>query len=153
MKQLILDIIFPCFCQNNIYGYEYNSTCYKSCPKKTNVLSNISYLCQDLNCELEGKYYDYNQTKCIETIPEGFYSNDSDLKTIDYCHQDCKTCNNKETENNSNCQSCNETQLLYLGNCINTCNYGYFNNSNNDKICYCPNEKCKGVYIRKFGKR
>ena len=53
----ISDNNYSGFCQSNICGYEYNNTCYKSCPKKTNVLSNISYLCQDLNCEKEGKIY------------------------------------------------------------------------------------------------
>ena len=61
-------------------------------PKKTNILSNINYLCLDLECEKNNKIYDYNQTECIDIIPEGFYINDSLFKTIDYCHKDCKSC-------------------------------------------------------------
>ena len=112
-------------------------------PKKTNILFNNSYSCKYLNCENNNSYYNFNQDECINIIPDGFFLNDSFLNTIDQCHNDCKTCDKKEDINTTNCNSCYEPYFLYLGNCTTSCVNGYYNDSNNNKICYCPNNKCE----------
>ena len=142
---LPLNFTYKCtdICQSNIYGYEYNYTCYKKCPKKTNILFNNSYSCKYLNCENNNSYYNFNQDECIDIIPDGYFLNDSSLNTIDQCHKDCKTCDKKEDINTTNCNSCYEPYFLYLGNCTTSCVNGYYNDSNNNKICYCPNNKCE----------
>ena len=131
------------FCNNKLYGYEYNNTCYESCPKKTNVLNANDYLCQDLNCINKSQYYNYYQNECISEIPDGFFLNDSIKNTTDKCHFSCKTCNKKESSDNTNCESCIESLFLYLGNCTTICEHDYFSDSHGNKICYCPNQKCK----------
>ena len=145
------------YCNNSLYGFEYNDTCYKACPKKTNVLNtNITdYLCKNLNCEKLGKYYNYNQTDCIDEIPDGYFLNDSNYNTIDKCYRDCKTCDKKEFSFNSNCNSCIDTlylQYFDFGNCTSSCINGYYNDSNNNKICYCPMNKCKECTLESLNK-
>ena len=137
-------------CQSNIYGYEYNNTCYNSCPIRTNIISNISYLCEDLNCEKKSKYYNISQNECIDNVPDGYYVNDTILKTIDKCHSDCKTCNKNKTEYSTNCNSCLvDSKYLFMGNCVSSCNYGFFTENNNKK-CICPISKCKECSLESY---
>ena len=85
------------------------------------------------------------QTECIEEIEDGFYLNDTELKTIDKCHEDCRTCDKRPTENNTNCKSCHSDKYLYYGNCVSNCENGFFldEKDNSIKICQCINKKCK----------
>ena len=115
-------------------NYIYNSNCVSSCPIRT-YLSDKN--CLDLNCN---NYYSYSQKGCIDVIPEGYFLNNTLLKTIDKCHPDCKTCDKLFTSNNSNCNSCKNPKYFYLGNCYDKCPKGsYF-----DEIekCKCFEEKC-----------
>jgi hypothetical protein len=66
-------------------NYEYNNTCYEGCPKRTKISSKDEFLCVDLYCRY---YYNYEQTDCLNTLEDGFYLNDTILKTIDKCHAD-----------------------------------------------------------------
>ena len=62
-------------------------------------------------------------------------------KTIDKCYIDCKTCAKKNTNISNNYISCyDNSKYLYFGNCVSKCPNGYYNDSNNNKICI---EKCK----------
>ena len=123
--------------KNNTHQFLYNNNCYSSCPKRTNHLSN-SYICEDLNCNY---YYNYEQTGCISTIEDGYFSNSSSLKTIDKCHEDCQTCNQKGTIDNANCLTCPEGKFYNYGNCISNCTNGYYE-ENSIKKCKCSNIKC-----------
>ena len=125
--------------KDEIFRYEYKKKCYEGCPLKT---KNISYICQDLNCT---QFYNLEQNDCINEIEDGYFLNDTEQKTIDKCHEDCRTCDKKATENNTNCKSCfPETYLLY-GNCISICENGFFldEKDNSVEICKCQNVKCK----------
>ena len=77
----------------------YNSECFNSCPIRTYLPFKDNKICKYLNCT---NYYSYNQTYCIDEIPEGYYQNDSILKTIDKYAPDCKTCDKVRITNNSN---------------------------------------------------
>ena len=86
------------------YKFEYNNICYESCPKTTQISSDNYYLCEnDLRCK---KYYNYEHIDCLETIPEGYYLNNSKAKTIDKCNIKCKSCSLESTYNDL-CLSCN----------------------------------------------
>ena len=126
---------------NDIYKYYYNYNCYISCPKKTTVNLDDS-TCIDLNCS---NYYNYNQNGCTNEIEEGYYLDDPEGKTIDKCHEYCRACNKKATQNNTNCLSCISDKYLYYGNCISNCKNNYFldEKDNSTKICKCDNIKCK----------
>ena len=105
-------------------------------PKEENCLI-------ELNCS--NKFYNYNRTECIDEIPEGYYCNDSDHKTIDKCHENCKNCSEGPTDNNNNCLTCPETDTIYfnLGNCVSNCTNGFFI-EDSIKKCKCETNKvCK----------
>ena len=130
-------------CENQIQcsKYLYNNTCYEECPKRTKISSDNEQMCVDLNCS---KYYNYEQNECIDEIEDGYYLNDTNIKTIDKCHSDCKTCKIKESSNNSNCISCPNDKYFDSGNCLSSCINGFYKDSLNNNICKCKyNIKCK----------
>ena len=128
--------------RDNIYKYEYKNICLSECPSYTVLSDENNFICKDtLNCE---KYYNFEHTQCLGSIPDGYFLNDSLSRTIDKCHQDCKRCSKKEVENNTNCEVCaNNTKYLDLGNCVSSCPFGFYKDENETKICKCSkNNKC-----------
>ena len=108
-------------------------------------------ICRDLNCS---NYYNYNLTGCINEIPEGYYCNDSNHKTIDKCNIKCKSCSYDSTENDL-CLSCNTINNYYpLDNynwsnesykqCFNFTPEGYVFEEGFYKPCY---QTCKSCSI------
>ena len=82
--------------------------CVEQCPEKTKL--SFDNICEDiLICE---KYYNYDQTECLEEIPNGFYLNDTQKKTIDKCDIKCSKCNMESTKLNL-CISCNNSLNYY----------------------------------------
>ena len=115
---------------------EYNSEYVSSYPEGTIVSSEkivTKLICDD--------YYDYEKKECISTIPDGYFCNSTEDKTIDKCHSDCEKCNKKETIGNSNCISCKSPKKLKEGNCVDNCPKGEFEDNGIIK-CKCENEKC-----------
>jgi len=107
--------------------FEYKENCYINCPSKT-IKIYSSKTCERFYCS---KYYNYEQNGCTDNIPNGYYLNDTNEKTIDKCHEDCKTCDKGPNDDSTNCLSCNDTKpYLYLGNCYTDCHKGYFIDSN-----------------------
>ena len=124
------------------YPYEYNNLCYNNCPENTHKSSRDEYLCEDdLVCE---KYYNLDKSECIDEILEGYYLKDYQQKIVDRCHEDCKTCDKRETEGNTNCNSCKNDKYLYFGNCVSYCTYGFKTDELGNKVCKCTSDdKCK----------
>ena len=136
-------------CENDkVYNYKfkYNNVCYDKCPSNTHNSSENEYLCEDdLICN--DYYYSYDHKTCISTIPDGYYCNDTVLKTIDKCHENCKTCDEGGTDENNNCKTCPDTDKMYyyLGNCLSEseCINDVFIDDNSIKKCKCIDEiKC-----------
>jgi len=129
-----------CFSEDNNYIYE--NTCYKDCPKRTQVSSSNEILCEDLNCE---HYYNFEQNGCITNIEDGYYLKDEELKTIDKCHNDCKTCDKGEEEGNTNCLFCKDSKKYFdSGNCVDECQNDNYIDESGNKICTCSYDiKCK----------
>jgi len=136
----------------DIDKYEYKNICYtNSCPNGTYNIYNNEYLCTDF-CE---KYYNYYKTSCLENIPDGYYLNDSKLKTIDKCNIECKICS-LESNKNISCIKCNNEEGYYekenekienqYVKCYNGILDNYYLDNNIYKSCY---YKCK--HCRKFG--
>ena len=118
--------------------YEYNSQCYDKCPPRTTPAANKS--CVPLPCT--NSYYDYNQTGCIDKVPDGYYVNDTSLNTIDKCPETCVTCEKKPNKNRVHCLSCYESlPFLYFGECRNSCDHGFYNNLGT-LICLCITKEC-----------
>ena len=130
--------------KDDIYFYEYKNKCYEYCPDGT-VLVNNTNKCKEykdiLNCN-KSYYYNYNKTECISNIPEGYYCNDTELKTIDKCHENCQTCNEGPEDNNNNCLKCKEPFYLEMGNCVINCTNSILMNETH-KTCKCLSDvKC-----------
>ena len=121
--------------------YSFNYECYESCPKRSYLPDNKGFACEEIICK---HYYDYEQKNCIDEIPEGYFLNDTELQTIDKCHPDCKTCDQEESENNTNCRTCFEDKYLFYGNCVSHCKNGFYidKEDNNIKKCKCEDIRC-----------
>ena len=117
----------------------YKDTCYDKCPIRTKEKA-ATKECEDLNCK---NYYTYEQKNCTEIIPDGYFMNDTILKTIDKCHESCKTCKEKPTNISMNCLSCiNTARYLYLGNCFSSCLNGVYNEIDGTIKCKCFKKEC-----------
>ena len=131
------ECIDNCYNDQN-YSYEYNNICYYSCPNGTHISSSNNYLCEDdLICE---KYYNYDKSECLDEIPEGYYLNNSNLKTIDKCNIKCKNCSLESMETNS-CISCNISAGYYPL---------YNNDSSNETFINCYNESIEGYVLDNY---
>ena len=121
-------------CQHDdSFIFEYDSICFRACPNRTHLVDN--YICEnDLICE---KYYNYEKTGCLDSIPLGYYINDTIEKTIDKCDIKCSNCT-KESMENELCISCNN-------------NEGYYEKGNdelNENIfIHCYNGEIEGYYL------
>ena len=134
-------------CTNSDYKYEYNNICYNSCPTCTQTIYN-DYLCLKIyGCNIEEEEecpsYKYN-TDCFDDILEGYYLKDSINKILDKCHEDCKSCEEKETLDNTNCKTCPTGKYLNFGNCTDSCKNSFYTDSEGNNICKCSlDDKCK----------
>jgi len=107
------------------YKFEYNNKCLSSCDN----------------------YYNYNYTGCLDSVPEGFYSNSSTLKTIDKCPLKCKLCSYDSIQYNL-CISCSDSYSSkendeknidpYI-NCYLNCPLGYININD---LCEINSDSC-----------
>ena len=58
------------------------------------------------NCLKCPKYINYNQTECIDTIPDGYYLENKELGTLGICHHLCKKCDGPPTYYGMHCTEC-----------------------------------------------
>ena len=119
-------------CQYSLY----DGNCYDHCPSRTrNTVDDIT--CYNFSCP--NRYYTYDQNNCRDDIPYRFYMNDTVLRTIDKCDDNCNTCTNRSTK----CLTCkSEKPYLYLSKCLNSCDFGSFLENGIEK-CFCYDRKCK----------
>ena len=113
-------------CIDSCFGefkYEFDNKCYKSCPP--------------------GTYFNYEHTGCIDTIPLGYYLNDSNAQTINQCNIKCKNCN-LDSSKNDLCISCNNENNYYIKE---------NDNSNKDSYINCYNQAPDGYYFDDENKR
>ena len=154
-----------CF-QNPPDGYFFNldkevhSKCYDKCKtcsklnigKIHNCLScypnDLLYNSSNcLNCKYNNKYANYEQTECIDSIPDGFYVNNTEYNTIDKCHKNCLTCNKgSNNDNNMNCLTCDNANGFYLventNNCLQDPYPGYYLENNIFRKCHIACLEC-----------
>ena len=110
-----------------------------------------------LNCKALNKYVNFQQTGCINDIPEGYFLLNGTTNEIDKCYTLCKSCHEKGlNSDNMKCDSCYESEKYFLlnGNCVlgMTCpNFFYYKNNyiiNNEtylegeKECLNNKEEC-----------
>jgi len=97
--------------------------CYKNCltcwgkensPNNMNCLScenDFKFYNRSNNCLNCPKFVNFEQTECINEIPDGYFLEDEDLGSMGKCHYLCKTCNSgpyidNYNHNHMNCKSC-----------------------------------------------
>ena len=138
--------------KDNKYIFEYNYICYSSCPNDSYIYDN--YTCKKaIICK---NYYNYNHTGCLDSIPLGFYLNDTVEKTIDKCNIKCDNCTLESMEKDL-CISCNINENYYSKfnvsmninsfiNCYNQLQTGYYldNTSLIFYPCHYTCEECSG---------
>ena len=132
--------------------------CYETCKfcngKKNGIYHNCK-ICKNglflskntncLNCKSLNKYINYEQTDCIDAIPEGYYVNDTEYNTIDKCYKNCLTCSESSLDDkNMKCIKCKNGYYILEGtnNCINEVNEGEYIDNDDNTIKKC-NEACK----------
>ena len=113
------------------------SPCYKDCftcqEKEINSTHMNCLSCHNLyqlyskssNCLKCPKYVNYEQTECIDDIPDGYYLAEQNTGVIDKCHELCKTCKGKSSVLDGvlhmNCDTClykdDGFNILIKGNC------------------------------------
>ena len=126
-------------CINNCYDddtykFEYENICYSSCDN----------------------YYNYEYTACLDSIPLGYYLNNTVKKTIDKCNIKCSDCN-ANSELSNLCISCNNAEGYYpkyneilddnnFVNCYNEAATGYYLDTDEKKYksCYSTCTTCTG---------
>ena len=138
-------------CKNDPpYIYQFEDICMVACPDKYHAPNDDKVCIVALICE---KYYNYNYTGCLDTIPSGYFCNSTEKKTIDKCQDKCKECT-IESFNNDLCTECNENEGYFklddnsinIGEqieCINNETDGYYSTQDNlMKKCYKTCKKC-----------
>ena len=94
------------------------SECYPNCeecyqastdPHNMNCLSckeGFNFYKVSNNCLKCPKYVNYNQTECIDSIPDGYYLENEKLGTLGKCHHLCKKCDGPPTFYGMQCTEC-----------------------------------------------
>ena len=146
-------------------GYENGMNCLKCKPNSIKFQSNCflihndtlkTFYIPDTNriSSCLDKYDFYIMEDSDTCIPpgqyEGYYISNPDTGVLSPCHPDCKTCEQKYTEDNTKCTTCkNEDLNFFNGNCIETCPEGYYSKpkSQNDQKkclpCFYTCQKCE----------
>ena len=123
-------------CLDTSTKFDYNNQCLAKCPDGTAEVPAGSYICVDvLTCKK--KFISYDMTECLDSVPDGYYCNDEEKRTIDICPEICKTCN--LTSVNANlCIACNNDNFYYHAE-------NYIDNT--DKYVACFQSAPEGYYL------
>ena len=144
-----ISIIFPQGGNQFTVYYNMGQSCNSNCPENvmTRIGNEISssnlhpYPTTEVSPLVCDAYYSYDGKTCINDIPEGFYCNSTNDKTIDKCHDNCKSCTTGPTSTNNSCTTCKDTVTIYydLGNCVSECTNGHFT-ENSIMKCKCSSD-------------
>ena len=112
---------YPCYKDCYTCNTKEISTSYMNCESCSYPFKYYTKTKNCLNCNY---YVNYEQTQCLNNIPEGYYLVDKILGIIDRCYALCKTCSSGEynigNELHMNCESClykNNSKIRISGNC------------------------------------
>ena len=117
-------------------------------PDKTHISTENEKLCEDdLYCEF---YYNYEHTECLLNNTNGFYCNSTEFKTIDKCHDNCKTCKEGSSSKNNKSLSFentgkNSSRIYPIHHLIITSNINHTILINEDYFYYSLNTKGVGI--------
>ena len=139
-----------CYTSGTGYTYQYTGKCYLTCPEGTKFY-NDTKLCEDCR-----DYYTLDKKGCLDSIPDGYYNDDSAAKTIKKCPNECQNCT-LDSLNSGLCLSCYVNDQYYpkINDSLNTDSYykcynknetqiNYYLDNNIFKPCYPLCNKCSG---------
>ena len=111
---------YPCYKDCYTCSTKETSSTYMNCLTCSKPFKYYKKNKNCLNCE---NYVNFEQTQCINTIPDGYYLKEKETGIIDKCYKLCKTCSKKEEHGFSdiymNCDSClykNNSKIKIEGN-------------------------------------
>ena len=146
-----IGLFFNCY-KNCMTCAQYkNSTINANCLScdENNIFYEYSHNC--LNCVFRDKYVNYYQYDCIDSIPDGYYLKNSEIRTIDKCYITCKHCLEKGNEVDHKCTVCSEAFPYNFNNgqkCLDDCSQENLFLDKEDKKCY---KDCKdNINDRKY---
>lgn len=100
--------------------------CYEKCKrctgkeenaKKMNCIScyqSYKFYKKSTNCLKCPKYVNYEQTDCIDKVPDGYFIDDEYSGTIGKCHDSCKVCEDYPSIYSTNCLECKYENKKYI---------------------------------------
>ena len=94
--------------KNYIFFKYYNEQNFRNCYYVISYKSKIFYSPNNqlISCKIFSKYIIENTNECIDELKEGHYVSNNETNILSLCHSSCKTCNNKYTDNDTNCLIC-----------------------------------------------
>ena len=112
---------YPCYKDCYTCNTKEINTTYMNCLSCSSPFKFYEKNKNCLNCD---KYANYEQTDCLNALPDGYYVLDKEKGIIDKCYTLCKTCSRKEFEIKGtlymNCDTCifkNNSKINIEGNC------------------------------------
>ena len=120
----------------------------------TDENDDTKYCIEELNLLICPKYYNIDRTDCLDSVPDGYYCDNPNDKTIALCDTKCSKCD-KESQEKNKCIICNNDNNYYgkyeeINSEYKTCNNKntildgyYFDSSNNIfKKCFRSCKSC-----------
>ena len=112
--------------------------CFETCNECKEQSFNIKEQ-KCISCKYPNQLLQEDKGNCLDNCLDGYYE---DNKICRKCHSNCLTCNHSYSEENYQCTSCKDNQLLEYDTkkCINKCDISYYEKS---KMCFKCNSNCK----------
>ena len=112
-----------------------NANCL-SCDEKS-IFYEYSHNC--LNCALRDKYVNYHQYDCTDSIPDGYYLTNNEIRTLDKCYITCKHCSERGNVTDHKCTECSNAYPYNFNNgqkCLDSCSEENLFLDIKEKKCY-----------------
>ena len=145
------DIFYDCYKNCKTCDQYKNNTINANCLScdDTSIFYEYSHNC--LSCVFRDQYINYYQYDCIDSIPDGYFLINNEIKTIDKCYITCKHCLEKGNDIDHKCTECSEAYPYNFNNgkkCLDDCSKENLFLDIEDKTCY---KDCKdNINERKY---
>ena len=93
----------PCYLTCKTCSQKEESSIKMNCDS---CITGYKYYTRSTNCLKCPRFVNYEQTGCIDEIPEGYFVDDEFLGTLGKCHENCKTCDDYPSFWEMNCIEC-----------------------------------------------
>ena len=119
-------IFFPCYPNCKTCSKKEESSTKMNCDS---CIQGYKHYTRSSNCLKCPKFVNYEQTDCIDEVPEGYFVDNEYMGTLGKCHEYCKTCDDYPSYWGMNCLECKyynpKFVPLYDGDCPSDDYYDY----------------------------